>query len=247
MKYIKRILTGAVCAMLLGSLAACSAAELAGAIVSRQSDSAASNAAGGWEVNAGELAIDENAAAKAAFEKAFDGLLGVEYQPVYLLATQTAADSTSYCVLTKARVVYPGAQAYYALAYVCEGADGSAEISSITELTETIGVVKDEQVAGGWSFAQGAISLAANDGARAAFEAASGKSGSVEYDAIGCLASQTVAGINYCIACRTRPAAQQDADAELRLVFIYAALDGSAEITKEVPIDLAALAQAAQQ
>lgn len=246
MKSVKRFLAGAVCLMMIGSLAACSTAGLPGRSAGSQSSSEASCTDGGWQVNAGALDINKNDAAKAAFEKAVDSLLGVDYQPIYLLGTQTVA-GTNYCILAKTKVVYPGAEASYALVYVYEDLDGNATISSITDLAETVGVVSGEALPGGWEFVQGDLSLTANKDARAAFETAAGKSDGAEYEPIGCLASQVVAGTNYCIACRVRPAAQQDADAEIRLVFIYAALDGSAEVTAETPIDIAAFAQEAPQ
>lgn len=246
MKNIKRMIAGAMCVVMIGSMTACGIVGLPGVVPSSQNSSAASCSDGGWEVNAGALDINKNSAAKTAFEKAVDGLLGVDYQPIYLLGTQTVA-GTNYCILAKTKVVYPGAEASYALVYVSEDLNGNAEVSSVTDLSEAVGVSREEELLGGWEFEQGDISLAKNKEARAAFETATGKLDGAEYDAIGCLASQVVAGTNYCVACRVRPVTQQDSDAEICLVFIYAALDGSAEITSETLIDLAAFAQDAQQ
>lgn len=53
---------------------------------------------------------------QALFDKAMEGLVGVGYTPVAVLG-QT--DGT-YCILCKARVVYPGAEPYNALVYVDE-------------------------------------------------------------------------------------------------------------------------------
>lgn len=243
MKALNKIIAGAMCMVIIGSLSACSAANWPGVLPSSQSSSVTSNAAGSWAVNTGALDISENAAAKAAFEKALSGLVGVDYEPLYLLGTQTVA-GTNYCILAKTQAVYPGAQASYALVYIYEDLSGNAELSAVTSLADAVGV-SDSAALGGWQFEQDDISMAANEGARAAFEAAAKPSGA-QYDAIGCLASQVVAGTNYCIACRVQPTAQQDA-AELRLVFVYAALDGSAEITSEVPIDISAFEQGSEQ
>lgn len=53
------------------------------------------NMNGGWEVNNSETAIDKNAEAKAAFEKALNRLVSADYVPLALLGTQVAA-GTNY-------------------------------------------------------------------------------------------------------------------------------------------------------
>ena len=40
---------------------------------------------GGWEANDGAVAMSKNPAAKAAFKKATEGLVGVNYQPIAVL------------------------------------------------------------------------------------------------------------------------------------------------------------------
>ena len=68
--------------------------------------------------------------AKAAFEKATEGLLCVDYVPVALLSTQVVA-GTNYRILCEATEVYPGAETHYAVMTVYEGLDGSANILGI--------------------------------------------------------------------------------------------------------------------
>ena len=84
---------------------------------------------GGWQEAASPALTDE---AKAAFEKATDGLVVVEYAPVALLSTQVVA-GTSYRILCEATVVYPSAESHYAVMTVYEGLDGSANILSVTD------------------------------------------------------------------------------------------------------------------
>lgn len=52
------------------------------------------------------------------------------------------------------------------------------------------------------------------------------------------MASQLVAGMNYCILCQVVP---EDPDAEIKweLVYIYADLQGNAEITNEYELYIA--------
>ena len=47
---------------------------------------------------------------RKVFDKAFDGLAGVSYTPVALLASRTTGFGTQYRILCKATVVVPGAQ-----------------------------------------------------------------------------------------------------------------------------------------
>ena len=84
---------------------------------------------GGWQEAQSTAMTDE---AKAAFEKATEGLLCVDYVPVALLSTQVVA-GTNYRILCEATEVYPGAETHYAVMTVYEGLDGSANILSVTD------------------------------------------------------------------------------------------------------------------
>ncbi len=85
---------------------------------------------GGWSAAASPEVTQE---AQEAFDKAMEGLMGVDYTPVALLGTQVVA-GTNYCILCQATVVSPEAQPYYALVYIYEALDGSAEVLTITDL-----------------------------------------------------------------------------------------------------------------
>lgn len=86
-------------------------------------------AVGAWQEAESPAMTDE---AKAAFEKATEGLLCVDYVPVALLSTQVVA-GTNYRILCEATEVYPGAETHYAVMTVYEGLDGSANILSVTD------------------------------------------------------------------------------------------------------------------
>ena len=85
---------------------------------------------GGWSATS-ETSLTEEA--QAAFEKAVEGLTGVDYEPVDLLATQVVA-GTNYCFLCRGTVVYPGAQPAYFLMYVYEDLQGNAQILEIKDM-----------------------------------------------------------------------------------------------------------------
>ena len=65
--------------------------------------------------------------AMAAFNKATEGFVGVDYVPVALLSTQ------NYRILCEATTVYPGAEMHYAVVNVYESLEGNANIISATD------------------------------------------------------------------------------------------------------------------
>ena len=86
-------------------------------------------AVGAWQ-EAESPALTEEA--KAAFQKATEGFVGVAYVPVALLSEQVVA-GTNYRILCEATTVYPGAEMHYAVVTVYESLDGTANIISVTD------------------------------------------------------------------------------------------------------------------
>ena len=77
---------------------------------------------GSWALNdSAELSAD----AQKAFDKAMEGLVGVNYSPAALLGTQLVS-GMNYCVLCESTVVYPDAQPYWALVYIYADLQGNA-------------------------------------------------------------------------------------------------------------------------
>ena len=193
--------------LMLLSLAACGQKETPEAV-------------GGWKLTEDAECTEE---ALAAFEKAMDGFVGVDYVPLALLGTQLVS-GTNYCLLCEATVVYPGAQPYYTLVYIYADLQGKAEITNIVSLDlgtiEESGVIEDSQpdgsqALGGWSIDRDSV-LELPDG-------------------VMHLASQVVAGTNHCVLCKG-----------WKLCFASADTQGKTEITKTVPLDIAALSQPAE-
>lgn len=96
---------------------------------------------GGWQATT-DTVIDEDA--QAAFDAAMEGLLGVEYEPIDLLATQVVA-GTNYCFLCRSTVVVPDAVPGYAFVYVYKDLSGKAEILDIQDIEFGAGVFEDEE------------------------------------------------------------------------------------------------------
>lgn len=200
---MKKLIALLLAVMMLAALAACSRQQAVPAV-------------GGWTPAEGAEMTEE---AQAAFDKAMEGFVGVNYVPVALLATQLVS-GMNYCILCEATVVYPDAQPYYALVYIYRDTQGKAEISRILpidlgDIAES-GEIREaepagEALMGGWSV---------------------DRESSVEVKgALMHLASQVVSGKNHCVLCEGN-----------ELVFVYEDLEGKTEVTGSVAIDVAGLA-----
>ncbi len=207
---------------------------------------------GGWTVSE-SMEIDEKA--QAAFDKAMEGLVGVNYTPIQLVGTQLVS-GTNYCFLTEATVVYPGAQPNYALVYVYEDLQGEAKITNIVELSleEVLSLSADDVAAlsqpeeaepeaeaeaepealGEWEVID---ELKIDEKAQSAFDQATSKLLDVDYTPIQLVGTQPVSGTNYCFLSETQtvyPGAQPN----YALVYIYENLQGEAEVTHVVDLSL---------
>lgn len=189
---------------MLGSLAACGQKKKETTV-------------GGWTLTEDGALTSE---AQSAFDKAMEGLVGVNYTPVALLGTQLVS-GTNYCILCEAAVVYPDAQPYYAVVTVYQDLQGKAEVRNIVAMDlgkiEETGEIKDSQpegtlLLGGWTVDRDSY-LEVPDG-------------------VMHLASQVVAGINHVVLCKG-----------WNLCFVSADTQGKTEIVKTVPLDIAALSQ----
>ena len=84
---------------------------------------------GGWEVPEDTGITEES---RAVFDRATEGLLGVDYEPIACIGRQIVA-GTNHCFLCRATVVYPGAGPTLALVYIYEDLEGHASITNIAD------------------------------------------------------------------------------------------------------------------
>ncbi len=87
---------------------------------------------GGWTVYENEpaaLAEDADKALSAALEK----LVGADYAPVALLATQVVS-GTNYCILCRVTPVAPNAESRCALVYVYADLNGGAALTDVADI-----------------------------------------------------------------------------------------------------------------
>lgn len=80
---------------------------------------------GAWENPESPAVTDE---AKAALEKAVEKMVGAEYKPVALLATQIVS-GTNYSILCEVTPVVPDAESAFAIVHVYQDLEGNAEIT----------------------------------------------------------------------------------------------------------------------
>ena len=95
-------------------------------------EQAAGMLVGGWQPVPAEARVLPEGA-RAAFDKATEGLTGASYTPVALLSTQVVA-GTNYCILCQITPVVPNAVPAWSLVYIYADLEGNAEILNVYEL-----------------------------------------------------------------------------------------------------------------
>ncbi len=185
------------------------------------------NIVGGWQTADSTQMTDD---LRAIFEAAMNGQVGVDYEPLALLATQVVS-GTNYCFLCKAAAVTPEATPKYTLVYIYQKLDGSAEILNVSDiiLPGMENADPNEMMVGGWSYTESAD--VDEEVMNKATETMTGAS----YEAIAFIGTQVVAGTNHAVLCKVTPTVP-DATSHISIVYIYENLDGVCEITDTVDI-----------
>ena len=84
---------------------------------------------GGWAAAEDAAITDE---VRALFDKAMEGLVGVNYVPVAYLGSQVVA-GRNHAILCQATVVYPGAQPAWKVVFLYEDLTGGVTILNIAD------------------------------------------------------------------------------------------------------------------
>ena len=98
-----------------------------------------------------------------------------------------------------------------------------------------------EMLAGGWQMIDQEEGTLPED-AKAAFDKTQEQLVGASYKPLALLATQLVAGMNYCILCEISPVVPNPVP-HFALVYIYADLEGNASITNIADLDIPALSQ----
>ena len=168
-------------------------------------------------------------------------LLGVDYVPLAYLGSQVVA-GTNHVFLVKGTVVVPNAPVSYALVYLYQDLQGGVTLMNVADL----GIVPQEDGAlalteeglmGGWSYAEAPeVTEEIQTRLDKALEGLVGAS----YVPVANLGEQVVAGLNRCLLCQVTPVVP-DAQPHYALVYVYEKLDGDAELSQVIDLDIGAL------
>lgn len=204
------------------------------------SETQSSTVVGGWTAYDGTTsAINDDI--RAAWDKAMEGLTGVRYEPIRLLASQVV-NGTNYAILARGTTVTaePSTDWYVVKMYV--DLQGNAEISSIERIDLTAMKVADttvpaSELMGGWQVVNPDNSILEPEDAQKAFTKANEQYVGVSLSPIATLGTQVVSGTNYLVLCTGAPATENPTN-QLYLVEVYADLQGGAQITQVEAFDL---------
>ena len=177
---------------------------------------------GGWSAAESPEVPDE---IKALLEKAAEGMVGAEYEPVAYLGSQVVA-GTNYRLLCRITPVVPDAVSHYGIVTLYEDLDGNVSITDIFD-SQAEGEALSGELSGAWENPESPV---VTDEAKAALDKALEKLTGAEYEPIALLATQLVSGTNYSILCEVTPVVP-DAASSFVIVHVYQDLEGNAEIT----------------
>ncbi len=130
---MKKVILSVLClGMLAAMLAGCGTQK---APAAREAPEATANSpiAGGWAINEGDTGMEANPEARAALEKALEGLTGAGYEPLACLGTQVVA-GTNYRILCRITPVVPDPASHFGLVYVYQALDGTAKLLDVQDL-----------------------------------------------------------------------------------------------------------------
>jgi hypothetical protein len=104
------------------------------------------NQVGGWLYNQGDTLLDKNKDVKSAFDKAREGFVGIDLEPISYVGSQVTAGS-NYAIFCSETPVVPNAERKFSIVYVSVDLDGNAEITNDKEIglaAETINSEKKQ-------------------------------------------------------------------------------------------------------
>ncbi|MBQ9031169.1 MAG: hypothetical protein IJ106_06920 [Parasporobacterium sp.] len=194
---------------------------------------------GGWSVST-EFESQLTAEQTELFEKATAGLLGVNYTPVAVLATQLVA-GTNYAYLCSGSSVIPGAQTDWCILTIYADLQGNATVLNIDAIdlgdVKTIENASPSEFVGAWKILVPEKAAALPEDAQEAFDAVTGSLENISLDPIVLLGTQVVAGTNYKILCCGQLQDAKSAGA-LYVVDIYKDPDGNSYVSDLQYFDL---------
>ncbi|MBQ1467580.1 MAG: hypothetical protein IIZ27_03805 [Solobacterium sp.] len=194
---------------------------------------------GGWEI--AEVAREDLAEnERQNFEKAMETVLGEEYEPVCVIATQLVS-GTNYAYLARGTTVTAEPVSNFCIIKIYEDLNGNVELKSIADIS--LGDIKtrqgtDDEILGGWQVKDsGRPGTLGSAEAQASFDKATADLVGVGYNPIQLIAKQIVNGTNYIALVRGRAFGVDDTP-ELYIIEWYEDLDENSTVTDIKKFDL---------
>ncbi len=192
---------------------------------------------GGWTVNTdyhqtySQEDIDR-------FTKAKEGLLGVNYEPVEVIATQVVS-GTNYAYLAFGSTVTAEPENDYYVVVVYQPLEGDPKIVSIEKIDildiRTKESTDSKPVTGGWEITDtGKPGMLPGENTQSTFEEAVKSLENERMNPIALLGKQIVAGEKYCALCR----AKTDEGVKLRVITWVDGADGTVSLLESGEFDL---------
>ncbi len=178
---------------------------------------------GGWTATESPEVTDE---VKTVLEKATAEMVGSTYEPVAYLGSQVVA-GTNHRILCKLTPATEKAESTYAIVTVYENLDGKCEITEILNSEAKVNVT-EEVIDGGWIAPE---TPAVTAESKKALESAVSELAGATYSPVALLATQVVAGTNYCMLCEVTPVVENP-EAHYSVVIVYEAADGTSSVTE---------------
>lgn len=186
---------------------------------------------GGWQGCDGftQLLAEEDI---TRFEKAIEGLVGVGYTPIQVIATQLV-NGANYAYLAQGTTVTANPKKSFYIVKITEDAQGKVELVSAMEIEPDYILTASEDnetQLGGWkTTSTGKPGMFAEEEAQASFDKAMESYTGMKFNPIVLIAKQLVNGTNY-IGLVRGETVTQNPETKIYVVEWNAGLDGSAKI-----------------
>ena len=239
---MKKILIVLMAALLVLTAVACKAKEEPKAAEEQPTAEAETLAneplAGGW-TPAEDFSVTEER--RAIFDKGMAVLLGVDYEPLAYLGSQVVAGK-NHVFLAKGTAVTPALPVSYALVYLYEDLQGGVKVLTVANLPivpqeDGTLALPEEGLMGGWAYVE---DPAFTDEDEAKLEKALQSQVGASYTIVAYVGEQVVAGLNRCLLCQVKPVVP-NAQPHYALAYVYTDLQGGAELTQVIDLDIGAL------
>ena len=186
---------------------------------------------GGWQSSEGfsqQLSEDEI----TRFSKAVEGLVGVGYTPIQVIATQLV-NGTNYAYLAQGTTITANPKKSFYIVKVYEDSKGNVELTSAMEIeTDYVMTASEDnqnQLGGYKATTTGKVGMFSDEAAQASFEKAMESYTGMKFNPIVLIGKQVVNGTNYIGLVRGEPVTQNP-ETKIYVVQWHSDLDGSAKI-----------------